>query len=204
MAAAAAAVCGTAGAEVGPRSGRSQVYRCCDTAASDQPKATGPPLASRLLSSRRTSTPQTSSIAWVPPPLPSSTARSPRAYSPSVLAFLGDAVWELYARRCFLAPLKVTDYHQRVVAAVRAEAQDAHVQTLLAGDYITDDERDVLRWGRNAAPRGSGVPKRLLGGTYRNATALECLVGYLYLSDPARLQDLMSHIGMDGERAVGS
>ncbi len=32
--------------------------------------------------------------------------------------------------------------------------------------------------------------------TYKHATALECLVGYMYLTDPRRLQSMMVHLGL--------
>ncbi len=49
---------------------------------------------------------------------------------------------------------------------------------LHAGDFLTDEERDVLRWGGNAKVT---VPPRFSksgshGVTYKRATALECLV----------------------------
>ena len=36
--------------------------------------------------------------------------------------------------------------------------------------------------------------------TYKHATALECLVGYMYLTDPQRLQTLMLHLGLGGRQ----
>lgn len=49
----------------------------------------------------------------------------------------------------------------------------------MSGPLLSDDEREVLRWGHNARV-GQNAPKRLTQGkqldTYKKATALECLV----------------------------
>jgi 23S rRNA maturation mini-RNase III len=69
------------------------------------------------------------------------------------------------------------DYYASVVAQVRAEAQAEGCNALLEGAFLTDAERVVLKWGRNAS---GTLPKRLDGmrrDVYRAATAVECLVG---------------------------
>ncbi|MEG3440371.1 ribonuclease III domain-containing protein [Pannus brasiliensis CCIBt3594] len=110
--------------------------------------------------------------------------------SPVSLAYLGDAVYELYIRARYLWPPKrIADYHDRVVARVRAEQQAEDLARL--EPYLTDSERDILRRGRNAA---TGKPRRLSTHTYRQATGMETLIGYLYLQDPARLQDLLEKL----------
>jgi ribonuclease-3 family protein len=113
--------------------------------------------------------------------------------SPASLAYLGDAVYELYIRARYLwPPRRISDYHDRVVARVRAE-QQAEVLDLLEA-YLTDGEKDILRRGRNAA---TGKPRRLDTKTYQKATSLETLIGYLYLQDPARLHDLLEKLELD-------
>jgi ribonuclease III family protein len=108
----------------------------------------------------------------------------------SSLAYLGDAVYELFVRlHCLLPPKRSHDYHNSVVAKVRAEAQADYVAYLEPN--LTKIELDVLRRGRNAA---SGGPKRLVGDVYQRATSFETLVGYLYLTDPARLAGLLQRL----------
>ncbi|MGL4879543.1 MAG: ribonuclease III domain-containing protein, partial [Waterburya sp.] len=52
--------------------------------------------------------------------------------SPIALAYIGDAVFELYVRTQFLMPPKrMTDYHSQVVTQVRAESQAVHLAILL-------------------------------------------------------------------------
>lgn len=88
---------------------------------------------------------------------------------------------QLYIRRSnFYPPSRVSDYYAVVVSQVRAEAQSAAYKTLYTGDFLTSEERDILRWGRNATGTS---PKRLSQGgmtkqIYREATAIECLVGF--------------------------
>lgn len=107
--------------------------------------------------------------------------------SPASLAYLGDAVYELYARtRCLLPPKRVADYHRQVVAHVRAETQASCLRSL--EPHLTQAEREIVRRGRNAA---TGRPRRLPPEIYQQATSLETLIGYLYLQDPQRLEQLL-------------
>ncbi len=110
--------------------------------------------------------------------------------SPVSLAYLGDAVYELYVRTALLLPLKRSHaYHQEVVSQVRAETQAQHLQILLP--KLTDPELDWLKRGRNAAGNG---PRRLDPQVYQQATSLETLIGYLYLTNPQRLQELLTEL----------
>jgi ribonuclease-3 family protein len=110
--------------------------------------------------------------------------------SPAALAYLGDAVFELYIRSLYLTPPKrIQTYHHQVVAQVRAEAQAQFLRSLLP--HLTPAELTLVKRGRNAA---TGKPKRIDLETYQQATSLETLIGYLYLSDSQRLADLFSLI----------
>lgn len=118
---------------------------------------------------------------------------SPTQLSPTALAYLGDAVYELYVRTCYLLPPKRSQvYHEMVVAQVRAESQ---ARSLLAlQPYLTSTELEILRRGRNAA---AGRPRRVDPEIYQQATSLETLMGYLYLTDPKRLTQLLAHLKLD-------
>ncbi len=119
-------------------------------------------------------------------------AAQARGLSPVALAYMGDAVYELYVRSQFLLPPKrIQDYHNAVVEQVKAE-QQAHWAEQLA-PHLTVIEQDVFRWGRNASSRG---PKRLDGAIYQQATGLETLIGYLYLTDPDRLGQLLGYLNI--------
>jgi ribonuclease III family protein len=128
--------------------------------------------------------------AGVQHPLPNSTLQT---LSPAALAYLGDAVYELYMRTQYLLPpSRIRDYHQRVVGCVRAETQAAFAAALLP--HLSDTEKQILKQGRNAA---TGQPKRLSPEIYQQATALETLIGHLYLTDLDRLREILGHFSLD-------
>jgi ribonuclease-3 family protein len=111
----------------------------------------------------------------------------------AALAYLGDAVYELYIRNRYLMPPKRIDaYHRQVVARVRAEHQAKQLQAL-EGD-LDARELDILRRGRNATGGGS---KRVDAKIYQQATSLETLIGYLYLTDPQRLSQLLDRLDLE-------
>lgn len=113
--------------------------------------------------------------------------------SPVALAYLGDAVYELYIRsRYLLPPKRIESYHRQVVAQVRAESQARLLRSL--EPHLNNTELQILRRGRNAA---SGGPKRLSPEIYQQATSLETLMGYLYLTDPERLTQLLAQLELD-------
>lgn len=112
---------------------------------------------------------------------------------PASLAYLGDAVYELYIRTHYLLPSRrLSDYHNRVVSEVRAESQAITLRSL--EPHLTDLELEILRRGRNAA---TGTTRRIDRSIYQQATSLETLLGYLYLSDPQRLIQLLAHLELD-------
>ncbi|MGL6134207.1 MAG: ribonuclease III domain-containing protein [Prochlorococcaceae cyanobacterium] len=115
---------------------------------------------------------------------------SPPELGPLQLAWLGDAVWELHQRlRHCAAPARPRDLHLKVVAAVRAEAQ-ARALGQLEG-LLREGERDLVRRGRNRAGRG---PRSADAATYGQATGFETLLGWLFLHDQPRLDELLDHL----------
>lgn len=113
--------------------------------------------------------------------------------SPASLAYLGDAVYELYVRTYYLLPPKrIADYHNQVVAQVRAETQASQLRSLIP--LLTAPELEILRRGRNAS---TGSSRKLDPEIYSQATSLETLMGYLYLTDPQRLNQLLAHLELD-------
>jgi ribonuclease III family protein len=110
--------------------------------------------------------------------------------SPASLAYIGDAVFELYIRtRYLLPPKRISDYHNQVVARVRAETQAAYLLALESD--LTQTEKEILKRGRNAV---KSHPRRLSPDIYQQASSLETLIGYLYLKDPQRLNQLLEKI----------
>ncbi len=97
-----------------------------------------------------------------------------------VLAYLGDAVYELYVRRHLVSCgfMKVDALHKQAVRFVNAATQ-AQVLHALAGG-LAEDEAAVVRRGRNA--KSGSAPKNISVTDYRHGTAFEALIGYLYLA----------------------
>ncbi|MGM3307393.1 Mini-ribonuclease 3 [Anabaena sp. WFMT] len=116
-----------------------------------------------------------------------------RQLSPSALAYLGDSIYELYVRMFFLLPQQRPEiYHRLVVAQVRAETQALHLRSLTP--ELRSNELEIVRRGRNAA---TSRPKRLNPEIYQQATSLETLVGYLYLTDYSRLMELLQKLHLE-------
>ena len=113
------------------------------------------------------------------------------------LAHLGDAVFELLVRSwvCIHGTAKIKDLHKQTVRYVTAPAQAAMAEKILP--LLTQEEADVFRRGRNAAPHS--IPKAASRGQYQTATALEALLGWLWLQDrTGRINELFDAM-MEGE-----
>ena len=109
---------------------------------------------------------------------------------PLALAFIGDAVYEQYIREYIigLGYRTINEMHKQAIKYVKASSQAAAVKAL--SDELNDIEKSVVRRGRNAHPHT--VPKNANITDYRYATALEALIGYLYLSKQTkRLNHIM-------------
>ena len=102
-----------------------------------------------------------------------------RNISSIALAHLGDAVYELLVRSYLCAHGKATGrgLHRAAVELVRAEAQAARSDRILP--LLTGEELAVFKRGRNA--HVNTIPHSASRGEYLKATALESLLGYLYL-----------------------
>ncbi|MDO4607596.1 MAG: ribonuclease III domain-containing protein [Clostridia bacterium] len=99
--------------------------------------------------------------------------------SPSVLAFVGDAVYGLLVRTR-LAEINRSsgDLHALSVKYVSATAQ-AEAFSLIEGE-LSEKELSIFRRGRNF--HTGNTPKSATGGQYHTATGLECLFGFFHLS----------------------
>ena len=112
-----------------------------------------------------------------------------RAVSSIGLAHVGDAVYELLVRTWLCAHGRATgkDLHRAAIALVCAPEQARRAQRILP--LLAAEEETVFKRGRNAAVHA--IPKNATTAQYHQATALECLLGWLYLrGDTARVSDL--------------
>lgn len=124
--------------------------------------------------------------AW----FPYEPSKPARLLSPIVLAYAGDAIYEVGVRQYLisLANLRPNHLHRAATGLVSAKAQS----TILAflEPVLTDEEKNVARQGRNA--KSGSIPKNADVLEYRHATAFECLIGHLYYTgQQARIQELI-------------
>lgn len=113
--------------------------------------------------------------------------------NPLVLAYIGDAVFEVYVRTKVVndGMLKTNKLHRLSTEYVKAKAQaDALVRI---SDKLTEDELNIVRRGKNA--NSNTIPKNADVLDYKKATALEALIGYLFLSNKLeRLDEIVNFI----------
>ncbi len=104
----------------------------------------------------------------------------PNLYSPLVLAYLGDGIFELVIRSLLVSRgnIPVEKLHKKATKYVKAEAQAA-IMHGLKGSF-SDKEWEIYRRGRNAKSYSSAKNASIMD--YRIATGFEALMGYLYLS----------------------
>jgi ribonuclease-3 family protein len=105
-----------------------------------------------------------------------------RQLNPLILAFIGDAAYELYIRGHILtvsSELSPHKMHVEAIKYVKAHAQSEFVKMIM--DELTEEEVYYFKKGRNA--KSGTVPKNADVQEYRYATGFECLVGYLYLTE---------------------
>ena len=104
-----------------------------------------------------------------------------REISPITLAYIGDAVYELYIRSILVKgnPKKnVNEINKETISYVKAQAQSETLHSIM--ESLTDEEKEVVRRGRNA--KSGTVPKNANLTEYKHATAFECLIGYMYIT----------------------
>lgn len=104
-----------------------------------------------------------------------------RNYSPLVLAYIGDGVYELVIRSMVVGRgnAHVNLLHKKSSRLVKAHTQSELIQALLP--ELTEEEAAIYKRGRNA--KSPTMAKNATMADYRRATGLEALMGYLYLKD---------------------
>lgn len=105
-------------------------------------------------------------------------------------AHLGDAVWELFVReKTVFKTQKAKNLHSLTTKHVCAGFQ-AELLNLLH-DKLTDDEKDLVRKAGNIPVP---VGRRNMQKEYRLSTSFEALIGWCYLNDKKRLEELFNLI----------
>ena len=108
------------------------------------------------------------------------TEHRPGEYSPLVLAYLGDSVYEVYLRTILVnrAAEPVDVLNRKGSFYAKAVTQARIMRTLEA--ELSEEETAVYKRGRNA--KSPTKAKNASVVEYRVATGFEALIGYLYLS----------------------
>ena len=115
--------------------------------------------------------------------------------NPLSLAYVGDAVLDQHVRTYIILKLqsKPNRLHQEAKRFVSAKSQAATLEALIENNWFTEEERDIIRRGRNA--KSYTKAKNTDIQTYRKSSGLEALIGYLYLDQQnARLEALLTTI----------
>lgn len=110
------------------------------------------------------------------------------------LAYIGDAIYEVYVRKFLIdnGLTKVDNLQKKAVEYVSAKAQSKFITNLINNNFFNDTELEVIFRARNHKSR---MPKNTDIITYKYATSLEAVVGYLYLDNQnTRLDELMEKI----------
>ena len=118
-----------------------------------------------------------------------------KPFSPLTFAFLGDAVFDLVIRtiivqRANRAPARLHHYNSSIV---KASTQASLGEAIF--EYLDEEEKAVYKRGRNAKSATSSKNASL--ADYRKATALEALLGYLYLKGQEERILYLIKLGLD-------
>lgn len=110
-----------------------------------------------------------------------------------VLAYLGDAVYELYVRDYLIQQglCKVKDLQKTAIQYVSAVSQAEILDDLITKEFLTEEEVDIVKRGRNAHSHQSKSTDII---TYKKSTGFETLIGHLYKNDRERLEEVMAEV----------
>ena len=113
-----------------------------------------------------------------------------RQMSPLVWAYIGDSIYELYVRMYLVQSTKLKPHylHIKAIQYVKAGAQAEILKNI--EEHLTEEEKEIVRRGRNA--ENHHLHKNASSTEYRYSTALEALIGYLYLTkQEKRLKEIL-------------
>lgn len=104
-----------------------------------------------------------------------------KEFSPLVLAYIGDAVYELIIRSILVSRgnRPVNKLNKDATSLVKAGAQSEIVK--LISDKLSEEEYTVFKRGRNSSPHT--MAKNASMTDYKYATGFEALIGFLYLDN---------------------
>jgi ribonuclease-3 family protein len=105
-------------------------------------------------------------------------------------AHIGDSVWELFVRNYVIYKTSNSKLlHKMTTERVNAIFQKDLL--LLLTPNLSDDEKELARRARNLP---IPIGRRSIQSDYRQATAFEVLIGYWYLHESQRLDNIYNQI----------
>ena len=117
-----------------------------------------------------------------------------RLLNPVTLAYVGDCIYEMYIRKYIVFNTKDKrgkNLHKLSIKFANAKSQSQFLEDIK--DMLTEEELEIVRRGRNC--KTGHVPKSASVIDYKRATALEALIGYLYLlGKDERVEEIMDKI----------
>ncbi|MCM6881272.1 Mini-ribonuclease 3 [Enterococcus italicus] len=108
------------------------------------------------------------------------------------LAYVGDAIYEVYVRDYLIQSglTRPNQLHKTATHYVSAKAQAKLIQQMNEQELLTEEEQDIFRRGRNSKSYTSAKNADII--TYRISTGFEALMGYLHLTgQKERLEELV-------------
>lgn len=114
--------------------------------------------------------------------------------NPLVMAYMGDTIYEQYVRKHIILNgiVKIGELQKKSLDFVSAKSQRHHLERLMDANFLTEEEMNIVKWGRNA--KGAKTKNADIV-TYRLATGLETLIGKLYFDGKIeRIEEIMKFI----------
>lgn len=112
-----------------------------------------------------------------------------------VLAYLGDTIYENYIRRYLIKQgiANVNALQKEAVNFVSAKSQAVFLTKMMDNNFLSEEEITIVKRARNY--KTTSHPKNCDIVTYKYATGLESLIGYLELENrKERIDEIMNFI----------
>lgn len=112
-----------------------------------------------------------------------------------VLAYLGDSIYETYIRKYLISIgiCKVKELQKESIKYVSAKGQAYYLKEMIDNNFFNEEELNIIKCARNH--KNNHKPKNCDIITYKYATGLEALIGYLYYQNNiARIEEIMNYI----------
>lgn len=105
-------------------------------------------------------------------------------------AYIGDAVWELYIRE---KTVRLTENSKKLHKITTDKVKASYQAELLhkLDESLSESEHELARRARNLP---IPVGRRQIQTEYRQATAFEALIGWWYINDPERYEQIIEKL----------